>query len=330
MADESASLVAVETGVSGTLHRARMRARNFQGASLATATLRVYRANWDAWESWAWGAGCPALPALGPDVAAYLAIEADAGRHPTTLQRIVSAIRLVHELAGAPSPLLDGEVARTLRGIRRTVGIAHKQAAPLGLSELAALVRAARDQDEPRRQARDAALVLVGWAGALRRSEISHLEVADLDWQTPGVVVTIRRGKRDQEGAGRIVALPYGRDPALCPPTALRAWLDASGHTTGRLFRGLDRGARGLADGLRPTFGPDAVYDVLQRLVIGAGLARHYSPHSLRAGFCTAAARADIPERQIARQTGHKSMTVLRGYIRDGTVWTDCAVSKLI
>jgi integrase len=138
--------------------------------------------------------------------------------------------------------------------------------------------------------------------------------------------VTIRRSKTDQEASGRQIALPYGSDPQTCPVTALRAWLEHAGITRGAIFRGVDRHGNVSTKRLSDR----AVADVVKRAARGAGLdPEEFSGHSLRAGFATTAAAAGANERQIANQTGHTSMEVLRGYIRHGSLFTDNAATTL-
>jgi integrase len=160
---------------------------------------------------------------------------------------------------------------------------------------------------------RDRALLVIGFAGAFRRSELVALDVGDMAETADGLVVTIRRSKTDQEGEGASVGLPYGSDPATCPVRALRSWLDAAGITAGAIFRPVNRwgemGDRRLTG--------RAVADVVKRTAAAAGMnAAVYSGHSLRAGLITSAAEADVLERDIMRHSRHKSVPVMRRYIR--------------
>ena len=173
--------------------------------------------------------------------------------------------------------------------------------------------------------ARDRALLLTGFAGALRRSELVSIDVDDLQQRDEGIVIMLHRSKTDQEGAGRRVALPYGHDHHTCPVTAIAEWQRAAGIAGGGLFRTIDRHSR-VGDALRP----GAVNLIVKRAAVSAQLDPIvFSGHSLRAGFCTAAAAAGATERAIANQTGHRSMNVLRGYIRIGSLFSDNAVAQL-
>jgi integrase len=171
---------------------------------------------------------------------------------------------------------------------------------------------------------RDRALLLVGFAGAFRRSEIVGLDVEDVRFVDAGLEITLRRSKTDQEGAGRLVGLPFGSRLETCPVRALRAWLDASGVDAGPLFRGV----RGGVSSSRLTGAMAAIIAKRRAAAIGLDPA-WLAGHSLRAGFATSAALAGVTETFIAAQTWHKSMTILRRYIRPATVWQNNAAAAV-
>jgi integrase len=173
---------------------------------------------------------------------------------------------------------------------------------------------------------RDRALLLVGFAGAFRRSELVSLDVGDVEIRREGLLVTLRRSKTDQEAAGREVAIPYGSNPDTCPVRALEAWLEASGIADGPLWRAVDKGGR-----LQPgRLSDKAVALVVKKRAEAAGLDPDlYAGHSLRAGLATAAAAAGASERSIMEQTGHKSVQTVRRYIRRGTQFRDNAAGMV-
>ena len=173
---------------------------------------------------------------------------------------------------------------------------------------------------------RDRALLLLGFAGAMRRSELVGLDVADITEGTDGLIVRLRRSKTDQEGAGRTVGIPFGSNLATCPVRAWRAWLELSSITEGAAFRPVDRHGRIAVTRLSG----QAVALVLKRHASRAGLDRdEVAGHSLRAGLATSAAAAGVPERVIAEQTGHKGTAMLRRYIREGTLFRENAASAV-
>jgi integrase len=207
-----------------------------------------------------------------------------------------------------------------MAGIRRTLGARSAKKAPILLAELRAMV-AACDTGGLQGK-RDRALLLVGWAGAFRRSELVALDVGDLSF-SGGVKLTLRRSKTDQEGAGMVKVIPSIEELELDPVRALRAWIEAAGIRSGPVFRRVDRWGRVASGRLTGR----AVAIVVKRLAQQAGLdPRGFSGHSLRSGFTTAAASAGVESRDIMAQTGHRSEAVMRGYIQDAGLGASVAV----
>jgi integrase len=174
--------------------------------------------------------------------------------------------------------------------------------------------------------ARDRALVLIGFAGAFRRSELVALDVEDVQVTGDGLVMMLRRSKTDQQGEGRKVGIPYGSTFDTCPVRAIKSWMDGSGITSGPLFRGVNRHG-GLQD-RRLT--DQSVALVVKRYAQAAGLdPANYAGHSLRAGLVTTAAIAGVSERAIMKQTGHKSTNMGRRYIRDASLFRENAAARI-
>lgn len=168
---------------------------------------------------------------------------------------------------------------------------------------------------------RDRAILLLGFAGAFRRSELVSLDVGDLSLDARGLTVTLRRSKTDQSGRGRRIGIPFGSNPTTCPIRAVQDWLVASGITAGPLFPSRRTGRRFPARG---------VADLVKRAATAIGLdPSQVAGHSLRSGFATAAAQAGKTEHAIAAQTGHRSLTILRGYVQHGSLFTDNAAGGL-
>src|SRR5512132_365620 len=312
----TALVLAAPTSVALALLGAEVsRARAYAAASRAPNTSRAYASDLDAFRAWCAPRGFAALPAEPSTVALYLAGMADAGRKVATLERALVAISQAHKLAGLDSPRTHRAVTEVLSGIRRTLGTAQKGKAPLPVSALASAADAGRDDLIG---ARDRALLAVGFAGGFRRSELVSLDVVDLDFRAEGLVVTLRRSKTDQEGAGRKVALPYGANPSTCPVRTLRAWLDAARIVAGPVFRAVDKVARVSSERLSDR----TVANVVKEAAVRAGLdAAAFSGHSLRSGLATAAAKAGKSERAIMRATGHKTEKMVRRYIRDASLF---------
>ncbi|BDO43145.1 integrase [Cellulomonas sp. NTE-D12] len=282
-------------------------------AATAANTRRVYASAWRGWQAWCTGRGVSSLPATAAGIASYLAERAEAGASASTLDVAVAAIRAVHLEHGLDDPTLDPRLALVRRGLRRTVGLAaRRQSHPLSVAEVGRILRHI-DRATPA-GARDAALLLVGFASALRRSELAALSTADVEWRPTGVLLTIRKSKGDQDGRGQIVAVARGEHAETDPVAALHAWLQVRPAGSGPLFSRMRRGGHVTSEPLSGA----AVARVLQGRAAGAGLSDlPISGHSLRSGHATAAAAAGVGVERIAAQTRHRHVdTLIHRYIR--------------
>ena len=245
------------------------------------------------------------------------------GRKLSSIERALSTISRKHRDAKAyPLPRECDEVAETIEGLRRDLGRATAQKAPLLGETLKTL---AASLPEGLAGARDRALLTLGFAGAFRRSELVALNVADLTFHDAGLTVLLRRSKTDQEGKGREIGITYASSLAVCPVRSVRAWLDLIGATEGPVFCALDRRRYGA----RLT--GHAVAEIVKKRARAAGLdAAKFSGHSLRAGFATSAAKAGKSERAIMAQTGHKSSAMLARYIRGIALFENNASEGLL
>jgi site-specific recombinase XerD len=297
-------------------------ARAFIAASKAPATVKAYRNDWRDFDTWCAQRAQTSLPAASEVIALYLADQAGVKATATLSRRLVS-IRAAHRAAGHDDPTAAAVVRETWAGIRRTFGTAQHGKAPARTAELRAMV--ATLDPETTIGVRDRALLLVGFAAALRRSELVVLDVDDLAEREDGLVVTVRRSKTDQEGAGEQIGVPHGAKAETCPVTSLARWLKVSGIGSGPVFRSVARDGR-IGDRLSDR----AVALVVKRTAAAAGLdPAQFAGHSLRAGLITSAAEADVHERDIMRQSRHKSIPVMRRYIRGATLFRDNAAAAV-
>ncbi len=301
-----------------------MTSQEYAGQSSAPNTIRAYRADWADFTAWCARAGRDSLPADSVTVADYIAARAAGeGDAPplkvVTLERRLVAIARAHQLAGHTSPV-DEWVRTVLKGIRRKHGTAQHRVEPVGVEVLRQTLAAL---PETLLGTRDRALLLLGFAGALRRSELVALDVADVQSATDGLVLTLRRSKTDQEARGVQKGIPFGANAATCPVRVVKAWLKAAALKDGPLFRPLDRHGHVRSKRLN---GSDVAV-IVKRSIAAAGFdPDDYSGHSLRAGLATAAAAAGAPSYTIRRQTGHKSDRMLEVYIREGSLFRDNVV----
>jgi integrase len=286
-------------------------------ASLADNTRRAYLSDLAHFENWG-----GAIPASPETVARYLAAHAGTLRIATLVRRIAS-ISKAHRARGVANPTHSELVRTTLRGIKRMRRCAQRQAKPLLREDLLMVLDA---MGGGLKDIRDRAVLLTGFAGALRRSELISLDVADVARVRRGITLHLRHSKTDQDGRGDKIAIPYGRS-GRCPVLALGAWLTASRISEGAIFRSVDR--HGRVHGGR--LSGEAVSIVVRKRVAAAGLdPTGYSGHSLRAGFATSAAQAGVPTWRIKAQTRHASDAMLARYIREGELFTDNAAGAFL
>ena len=254
------------------------------------------------------------IPASPEVVAEYLAKFAGV-LSVATLQHRLIAIHQAHTEKGFDSPVKDRLVKRTMQGIRRTFGVAQRRVRALIKDDLLELLVMVNRQ-KPLKAARDKAVMLIGFAGAFRRSELVALTMADITPHAHGVELLIRRSKTDQEGEGRTVFIPLAKSEERCPVKALQRWLELAGIGAGPLFRPVNRHDTVTSD-LALT--PQSVALIVKSAVAGSkGLdaAKLVSGHSLRAGFVTEAATIGLQTSAIMGQTGHKSMEMVMRYVR--------------
>lgn len=280
----------------------------------AVNTRRSYAREWARWEAYALDHGASALPASPLVVAAYIAHLDAEGLSPSSLDVAMSAITDRHRAARVALPSNDPVVRDVRAGIRARRGTRPRAKAPLSPLDLRAIVEAL---PATLLGARDRALLLLGFAAALRRAELVALEVDHIAWHREGVIVHVARSKTDQLGEGADVPVHLGSG-VLCPVRALRAWLDATKIERGPIFRRVDRWGRVGSNALTGR----AVALIVKKAAERAGLdAEGLAGHSMRAGFATTAARAGANLAEIGRVTRHASEGMIRRYIRQGTAF---------
>lgn len=281
-------------------------------AARTESTRRVYAYTWGQWARWCAARNLSPLPGDPAALCAYLTERAAAGIAVTSLDGACTAIRHVHRMRGLDDPVASETVRQVRLGLRRTYGTAPRRLArPLSTADIRQILGHI-DRTAPV-GVRDAALILLGYASAMRRSELVALTLLDVEEKPDGLLVTLRRSKTDQEGHGQIVAVARGSHPETDPVAALAAWRRLRGHEPGPLFTRLFRSRISL----RPLSG-DAVARMLRTRAHDAGLdAARVTAHSLRAGHATTAALGGVPLARIAAQTRHKDLSVLvNRYIR--------------
>jgi site-specific recombinase XerD len=293
-------------------------ARKYARASKSDRTLTLYAAAWREFERFASEHGETPLPASPALVIDYLVALAEAGAKVSTIDLKRAAIVHVHDANNLQNPTAYAEVKAVMGGIRREVGSAPEQKEALSLDDLRTLVNALPDDLAGKR---DRALLLVGFAGAFRRSELAALNVADVHING-ALRVTIRKSKTDQEARGLVKVIPAIADQALDPMNALRDYLNAADIQSGAIFRRFN--SYGVT---KARLTAQSVALIVKRAAQRAGIdARLLSGHSLRAGFVTAAYNAGARDNDIMELTGHKSRRTLDKYIRNAGKGAQAAV----
>lgn len=307
---EEASLVVLEE-----------RARSYEAASKSANTWRAYRSDLRHFGAWCEARGVVAMPAAPETVRHYL-VDHVGKLAISTLRRRLSAISEAHVGAGEENPTVSPVVRLAWEGMRRSHGSAPRAKEAAVTEVVAAMVKPlGRELID----VRDRAMLLLGFAGAMRRSELSALNFADVTATGDGLRIAVERSKTDQEGEGAVVGIAYGSNPPTCAVRAWRAWVEASGIGDGPAFRQLGHGR--VTD---KVIAGDGIARMVKRRATAAGLDPDmFSGHSLRSGFATTAARAGVAEHKIMRQGRWTTSQAMRGYIREGELFVDNPSAKL-
>ena len=293
-----------------------LKVMGYVAAAIAPSTRRAYQG--DLRDFFLCGGSVPCSPVV---IAEYIALRA-ATHSPFTIARRIVGISRAHTSLGLPDPSKSDLVRTVLRGLRRTKGNPQRQVAPVLLEDLMPMLALMHGV----KGIRDRALVLVGFAAALRRSELVGLNVEDLQFVKEGLLVHLPRSKTDQDGKGQKIAIPFARTSA-CPVKAVQHWMDVATIKTGPVFRGVSKAGQVSASRLTD----QSVALIVKQYARALGLpAETYSGHSLRAGLVTSAAKAGVSLVKIQQQTGHRSMAMLSRYIRDAQVFENNAAGLLL
>lgn len=301
-------------------------ARAYVEASRSPATRRAYASDWRIFEGWCAARGIVALPATAEAVAIFLSGEAQGGARPATIGRRLAAIGYHHAQAGFDPPQQQpGAVAirGALAGIRRTHGVKPVRKRAADGDMLRDMLRACAGDDI--RSVRDRALLAIGMAAALRRSELVALAIDDVAVTAEGLMVTVRMSKTDQEGAGATIAIPEGR--RIRPKALLLDWIARAGFADGPVFRKLTPQGRLTS---RPMSDRGVALVVKARAAAAGYDPAQVSGHSLRAGFLTEAARQGATVFKMKEVSRHKSLEVLSDYVRSHELFRDHAGERFL
>ncbi len=321
---ESGTDVALSTVAGGSLERLLVQAEASFRAARAASTRRAYQHDWQQFRRWCERHALVPLPAAPQSVILYATdLTKNEKRKWNTLQRRLAALSQLHQQMGFPSPTRDWAVGQFLAGLRRELGVAPQRKRPIPAEDLQEILAEVPDTLLGKR---DRALLLLGFTGAFRRSELVALDAEDLEETREGLIVRIRRSKTDQEAEGRSVGIPRGREQASCAIEALASWRAAAPLESGALFRVMNRHGHVLAKRLSA----QGIAIVVKRYAEALGFdPSAFAGHSLRAGLATSAAAAGKSERAIMQQTGHRSVGTVRRYIREGNLFRENAAEGI-
>lgn len=292
----------------------------------ADNTLDSYESDWKDFFYWCTQQKLSPMPASPETIVNYISYLAD-GVKANTIARRLSAISANYTAGGYTddkNPTYDSTVRRALRSIKRKKGTIQHGKAPLLLEDMHAMANCFDISDITGK--RDKALMLAGFAGAFRRSELVGLDVEDLQFTREGVLIVIEKSKGDQEGEGQKLGIPYSETPLSCPVVALKDWIQAAQITGGPLFRPINRHKQVRNQRLSDK----SVANIVKKYSEMIGLdGDDFAGHSLRRGFATSAAQHDVDERTIMKQTRHRSERIVRRYIAEGNIFKDNPLSKM-
>jgi integrase len=312
------------------LHETAQKAERFFQASKSGTTRRAYASDWRHFHSWCVRNRLVSLPATPETVALYITELADPplGEKPrkvATITRRLTAINGAHHLAGFDSParMSHQAVQGVYQGIRRELGTAQTRKRPLTRERI---VKVLDTLEGPIAAARDKVLLLIGFAAAMRRSELAAMRVEDLHWHKRGLTINIPKSKTDQTSQGRDVEILWGSNDRTCPLLALEDWLKIARIENGFVIRSV-----GQYGSVGKRMHPDSIGKRVKELVRRARITnpKEYGGHSLRSGFVTEASANGATNGQIMKQTGHTSEAMVRRYARGDQEDKQTAEGKL-
>jgi len=282
--------------------------------SKSSNTLRAYQSDYNDFYLFCSKNGFQAMPTQPKILALYLTHLASYSKY-STLKRRLASISILHKAKGHYIDVKHPIIIENLMGIKRTLGSNQKGKKPLIIKDLKLLIKAIDESKEKNiKKIRDKALILVGFSGGFRRSELVNIEYEDVEFVIEGVKIFVKRSKTDQSGEGMIKAIPYFDNENFCPVKFLNKWILESELKNGKIFDISDK----------------SVALIIKKYANYAGLdANRYAGHSLRSGFATSTAEAGAEERNIMAMTGHKSTEMVRRYIKEANLFKNNALNKI-
>ena len=296
-------------------------------SSKATNTVRAYKSDFKDFSLFCVQNGFKSLPSEPKVISLYLTHLSTNSSKMSTLKRRLVSIGVIHKVKGHYLDTKHPTIIENLMGIKRRKGSIQKGKKPILINDLKLIIKAIDDESiEEIKKLRDKSIVLIGFSGGFRRSEIVSLDIEDLDFVSEGLKITIRKSKTDQFGEGSLKALPYFNNQEYCPVINLKKWIKISKIENGALFRRFNKGSKLSEKRLTD----QSVALLIKEYLELAGIDnKNYSGHSLRSGFATASAESGADERSIMTMTGHKSTEMVRRYIKEANLFKNNALNKI-
>ena len=282
-------------------------------SSKALNTLRAYKADYKDFASFCIKNGFKPMPSEPKIISLYLTYLSKSSKF-STLKRRLASLSVIHKLSGHYIDIKHPMITENLMGIKRIKGSYQKAKKPILINDLKQIINAIDKDKNEKNKVKNRALILVGFAGGFRRSELVAIHYEDVDFVPEGVKIFVKRSKTDQSGEGMTKGIPYFSNPDYCPVISLKNWIEKSEIKSGKIFDMSDK----------------SVALTVKKYTAIVGLdSNKYSGHSLRSGFATSVAELGAEERSIMAMTGHKTTQMVRRYIQEANLFKNNALNKV-
>jgi site-specific recombinase XerD len=282
-------------------------------SSKSSNTLRAYKADFKDFVSFCIKNSFKHMPTEPKILSLYLTYLSKTSKF-STLKRRIASISVIHRLSGHYIDTKHPLITENLMGIKRIIGSYQKAKKPILINDLKLIVNVIDQEKKEKNKYKNKALLLIGFAGGFRRSELVSLEYDDIEFVTEGVKIFVKRSKTDQSGEGMIKAIPYFSNSEYCPVNSLKKWIEKSEIKSGKIFNISDK----------------SVALIIKKYALKVGLdSKKYAGHSLRSGFATSTAELGAEERSIMAMTGHKTTQMVRRYIKEANLFKNNALNKI-
>ena len=296
-------------------------------SSKANNTIRAYRSDFKDFSVFCAKNSLKSLPTDSKIVSLYLTYLSSKGAKISTLKRRLVSLGVIHKLKGHYLDTKHPIIIENLMGIKRKIGSFQQGKKPILINQLKSIINVIdNEKTKEIKKIRDKTLILVGFGGGFRRSELVSIDYNDIELVPEGVKIVVRRSKTYQFGEGMLKGLPYFSNQNYCPVLHLKKWLELSNIKSGPIFRRFSKSFKLSENRLTD----QSVALLLKNYLGAAGIEnKNYSGHSLRSGFATVAAESGADERSIMAMTGHKTTQMVRRYIREANIFKNNALNKI-